>query len=68
MHMRTTINIDDELLKKASEATGIKEKTALVRMGLESLVRKAAIQRLIAMGGTMKDLKPLRRRRPRAGK
>jgi Arc/MetJ family transcription regulator len=68
MHMRTTLNIDDELLRKASEATGVTEKTALVRMGLESLVRRAAVQRLIAMGGTMKDLKPVRRRRPWAGK
>ena len=63
MHMRTTINIDDELLRKASEATGVTEKTALVRLGLEYIVREAAIKRLIAMGGTMKNLKPIRRRR-----
>lgn len=63
MHMRTTINIDDELLRKASEATGVTEKTALVRLGLEHIVREAALKRLIAMGGTMKNLKPVRRRR-----
>jgi Arc/MetJ family transcription regulator len=68
MHMRTTINIDDGLLKKASEVTGVTEKTALVRLGLEALVRKAAIQRLIAMEGTMKHLKPIRRRRFGTGK
>ena len=35
--MRTTLNIDDKLLERASELTGIKEKTALVRLGLETL-------------------------------
>jgi Arc/MetJ family transcription regulator len=38
--MRTTINIDDEILSRASELTGIKEKTALVRMGLEYLIAR----------------------------
>lgn len=64
MHMRTTINIDDELLRLASEATGITEKTALVRKGLEALVRKASVERLIAMGGTMKGAKAGPRKRP----
>ena len=36
--MRTTLNIDDELLGKASKLTGIKEKTSLVRRGLEALI------------------------------
>ena len=64
MHMRTTINIDDELLRKASEATGITEKTALVRKALEGLVVDAAYKRLAAMGGTMKKLKSIPRKRP----
>jgi Arc/MetJ family transcription regulator len=64
MHMRTTINIDDELLRKASEATGIAEKTALVRKALENLVISDAYRRLAAMGGTMPDLKIPPRKRP----
>lgn len=64
MHMRTTINIDDDLLRQASEATGIKEKTALVRKALESLVVSHAYKRLAAMGGTMPDLKVPSRKRP----
>lgn len=64
MHMRTTINIDDELLRKASEATGITEKTALVRKALEGLVIAEAYRRLAAMGGTMPDLKVSPRKRP----
>ncbi len=61
--MRTTLNIDDEILKKASMLTGIKEKTALVRMGLESLIAQQGRQRLAALGGTERNLKPIQRRR-----
>jgi Arc/MetJ family transcription regulator len=64
MHMRTTLNIDDELLEKAARLTGIKEKTALVRAGLEALVQREAARRLAALGGTQPDLKPIPRRRP----
>jgi Arc/MetJ family transcription regulator len=37
-YMRTTLNIDDSLIKKASKLTGIKEKTTLVKLGLEALI------------------------------
>jgi Arc/MetJ family transcription regulator len=50
--MRTTINIDDELLSKAAEYTGVKQKTRLVNMGLKVLVKQAASKRLAALGGT----------------
>jgi Arc/MetJ family transcription regulator len=61
--MRTTINIDDEILSKASELTGIKEKTALVKMGLEYLIARESAKRLAMLGGTAKDLRPIPRRR-----
>jgi len=64
MHMRTTINIDDDILKKASEMTGIGEKTALVRMGLESLIAKESARRLASLGGTERTIRPVPRRRP----
>ena len=64
MHMRTTLNIDDELLEKASRLTGIKEKTALVREGLQLLVQRAAAKRLAALGGSDPDAKAPPRRRP----
>ena len=38
--MRTTLNIENELIEKASKLTGIKEKTSLVRLGLEALISK----------------------------
>ncbi|UCG14909.1 MAG: type II toxin-antitoxin system VapB family antitoxin [Deltaproteobacteria bacterium] len=61
--MRTTLNIDDEMLEKASRLTGIKEKTALVRLGLEALIARESSKRLARLGGTEKDLRPIRRRR-----
>lgn len=62
------MNIDDDLLKKASEATGITEKTALVRMGLEMIIAKHSRERLIAFGGSMKNLPPFKRKRPWSSK
>lgn len=62
--MRTTINIDDELIEKASELTGIEQKTALVRAGLEALISRASSRRLAELGGTEKRLGPVSRRRP----
>lgn len=63
MHMRTTINIDDELLKKASALTGIDEKTSLVKLGLKALIAQESAKRLAKLGGTEKGLKPIPRRR-----
>lgn len=67
MHMRTTLNIDDEILRRAVQVTGIEEKTALVRMGLESLIAQESRKRLSALGGTEKGLKPAPRRRSADG-
>jgi Arc/MetJ family transcription regulator len=63
MHMRTTIVIDKDLLARAEELTGIHEKTALVRAGLEALIAREAGKRLAALGGTMPELQPIPRRR-----
>ncbi len=63
MHMRTTINIDDTLLEKAGNLTGISEKTALVKRGLEVLIAIESAKRLAALGGTEKNLQPIPRRR-----
>lgn len=63
MHMRTTLNIDDELLEKARRLSGLKEKTAVVHAGLEALVALESARRLAALGGTEKQLRAVRRRR-----
>ncbi len=61
--MRTTLNIEDELLARATELTGIKEKTSLVRLGLEALITRESAKRLAALGGTQKKLERIPRRR-----
>ncbi len=64
MHMRTTLNIDDALLRRVAKLTGISEKTLLVRMGLEALVARESAKRLARLGGSEPRLTPVRRRRP----
>jgi Arc/MetJ family transcription regulator len=62
--MRTTLNLDDDLLLRAREYTGIREKTALIHTALRQLVARATGKRLAAMGGSMPAFQPGRRRRP----
>jgi len=63
MHMRTTLNIDENIINKASELTGIKGKTTLVRLGLQALIAQESSKRLAKLGGTEKSLRPIPRRR-----
>ncbi len=65
MHMRTTLNIDDEVLAKAKRLSGLKEKTAIVHAGLEALVALESARRLAALGGTETGVRSVRRRRSR---
>jgi Arc/MetJ family transcription regulator len=64
MHMRTTLNIDDALLQEAARLTGIAEKTAVVRAGLEALIARESARRLAALGGSEPGIRRIRRRRP----
>jgi len=61
--MRTTLNIEDELIEKASRLTGIKEKTSLVKLGLEALISRESSRRLAKLGGREKELRKIPRRR-----
>jgi Arc/MetJ family transcription regulator len=61
--MRTTLNIEDDLIDQASKMTGIKEKTTLVKLGLEALIARESGKRLAKLGGTEKKLKQVPRRR-----
>jgi len=65
MHMRTTLILDDALIEKARALTGLKEKTALVRAGLETLIARESARRLAALGGSEPQLRPVPRRRLR---
>ena len=61
--MRTTITLDDELVRTAQEYTGVTEKTDLIRLALTSMIQKEAARRLAALGGTMPELEDIPRRR-----
>jgi len=63
--MKTTLNIDDELLADAKRLSGLDKKTAIVRAGLKALVALESARRLAALGGSMPRLKKARRRRSR---
>jgi len=63
MHMRTTLNIDEKLVRRAEELTAVKEKTSLVRLGLEALIARESARRLARLGGSERRLRSVRRRR-----
>jgi Arc/MetJ family transcription regulator len=62
--MRTTLNIDDQLLAEAQRICGVTEKTALVREGLRALIERESARRLSLLGGSEPQLEPIPRRRP----
>jgi hypothetical protein len=61
--MRITLDIDDELLNRVRELTGIGDLAVLLRMALELLIARKSAARLADLGGTEKKLRPIRRRR-----
>ncbi len=65
--MRTTLNLDDELLKEAQRLSGLDGKTAVIHAGLRALIARESARRLAALGGSEKSLEPIRRRRLEKG-
>lgn len=63
MHMRTTLNLDEELLERARRLTGISEKTALLHEGLRAVIARESAKRLADLGGSEPELGPIPRRR-----
>lgn len=61
--MRTTVTLDDDLIEKAHEYTGITEKGELIREGLKALIAREAGRRLLALGGKVPSIKNIRRLR-----
>ncbi len=64
--MRTTINLDDALLNRARELSGLKERSTLLREALEALIQRESARRLARLGGTQSRLRAPPRRRPKA--
>ncbi|PYV83805.1 MAG: DUF2191 domain-containing protein [Acidobacteria bacterium] len=61
--MRTTVALDDDLVRIAQELTGVGEKSALIRAALKALIERESARRLASLGGTMPGLRRLPRRR-----
>ncbi len=61
--MRTTLNLDDELLGEAQRLSGISERTLLIREALRALIQRESARRLAALGGTEPQLNTVPRRR-----
>lgn len=61
--MRTTINLDDELVAEAQRVTGLKERTLLIHEGLRALIQRESARRLARLGGSERGLRPIPRRR-----
>jgi Arc/MetJ family transcription regulator len=64
--MRTTINLDDDLVNEAQRITGMKERTALIHEGLRALIERESARRLARLGGSEPRLQPVPRRRSAA--
>jgi Arc/MetJ family transcription regulator len=66
--MRTTFNLDDDLLGEAQRLTGMTERTALIHEGLRALIERESARRLARLGGTERSLRVPARRRPKPAK
>ena len=60
--MRTTVNLDDQLLEEAQRLTGISQRAALLRESLRALIERESARRLARLGGSEPHLRPVRRR------
>jgi hypothetical protein len=65
VEVRTTLNLNEELLEKARNLTGVAERTALIHEGLRALIARESARRLARLGGSEPNAKPVPRRRPR---
>jgi len=64
--VRANLALDDDLVAKAQQFTGLKEKSALVREALTALIERESARRLARLGGSEPQLESAPRRRPAA--
>lgn len=64
--MRTTVNLDDELLAEAQRLSGINERAALVNEGIRALIERESARRLARLGGSQPHLETIPRRQTEA--
>ena len=65
--MRTTVNLDEELLANAIKMTGPLDRSALLHEGLKALIERESARRLAKLGGSQPKLKAAPRRRREIG-
>jgi Arc/MetJ family transcription regulator len=63
MRVKTTLHLDEDLVRRALAETGAKSKTDVLEMGLRALLERDARRRLKAFYGVGPKLKPVKRRR-----
>ena len=61
--MRTTVNIDDALLAKATRLAGPMDRSAMLAEGLKALIERESAKRLARLGGSQPALEAAPRRR-----
>ena len=61
--MRTTLNLDEELVREAQRISGVKGRTAVIHEGLRALIERESARRLARLGGTEPELEAPPRRR-----
>jgi Arc/MetJ family transcription regulator len=62
LHMRTTVSLDDEVMREARELSGITENAALIREALQALIQRESARQLIQLGGTAPTMEDIPRR------
>jgi Arc/MetJ family transcription regulator len=62
--MRTTVNLDQDLIEQAQRLSGLTERSALIREGLKALIERESARRLARLGGSEPQVQPVARRRP----
>ncbi len=60
--MRTTVTLDDDLMARAAELSGIDERPALLREALRALIARESARRLALLGGSEPELETPPRR------
>lgn len=65
--MRTTLNIDPDLLAEAQRLSGARTKTRAVELGLQALVARESARRLAKLAGQYPEIEEAPRRRTELG-
>ena len=61
--MRTTVNLDEDLVANAIKLTGAIDRSTLLREGLKALIARESAKRLAKLGGIQPTLTAVPRRR-----